>query len=82
MPLSGRVQPVSTSCAKRTTIAPSPTAPATRFDAPARAVYVATAQGVATPPVAGAFVAVLRMVAAELSGEMRARGLRLPVRRS
>jgi DNA-binding transcriptional LysR family regulator len=50
-------------------------------DAPARAVYVATAEGVAAPPVAGAFLVVLRAVAAELSGELRARGLRLPTRR-
>jgi DNA-binding transcriptional LysR family regulator len=47
-------------------------------DAPARAVYVATARGVATPPAVDAFIAVLRGVVVELSREMRERGLRLP----
>ena len=50
-------------------------------DAPARAVYLATAKGVATPPAVDAFVPVLRQVVTELAGEMRRRGLRLPTRR-
>jgi DNA-binding transcriptional LysR family regulator len=49
-------------------------------DAPARAVYVATATGVEAPPAVGAFVTVLRAVVAELRNELRARGLRLPTR--
>jgi DNA-binding transcriptional LysR family regulator len=49
-------------------------------DAPARAVYVATAREVARPPVVDAFVAVLRGVVVELAREMRERGLRLPTR--
>jgi DNA-binding transcriptional LysR family regulator len=51
-------------------------------DAPARAVYVATAKGAATSPAVEAFVAVLRAVVAELGHEMRERGLRLPTRRA
>jgi DNA-binding transcriptional LysR family regulator len=49
-------------------------------DAPARAVYVATATGIAAPPVVEHFVAVLRSVVAELAHELRERGLRLPAR--
>jgi DNA-binding transcriptional LysR family regulator len=49
-------------------------------DAPARAVYVATAKGVRTPSVVGPFVRLLRQVVTELRREMRARGLRLPAR--
>jgi DNA-binding transcriptional LysR family regulator len=49
-------------------------------DAPARAVYVATARGVTAPPVVDAFVAVLRGVVVELAREMRERGLPLPTR--
>jgi DNA-binding transcriptional LysR family regulator len=51
-------------------------------DAPARAVYVATPKGVATPPVVDAFLPVLRRVVVELAREMRERGLRLPTRPS
>jgi DNA-binding transcriptional LysR family regulator len=49
-------------------------------DAPARAVYVATAKGVHAQPVVDAFVTVLRTVVSELRSEMRERGLRLPAR--
>jgi DNA-binding transcriptional LysR family regulator len=49
-------------------------------DAPARAVYLATAKGVATPPAVDAFIRALRKIVAELAGEMRERGLRLPTR--
>jgi DNA-binding transcriptional LysR family regulator len=51
-------------------------------DAPARAVYVATARSSAQPPVVGAFVSVLRQVTAAFRRELRAQGLRLPTRRA
>jgi DNA-binding transcriptional LysR family regulator len=49
-------------------------------DAPARAVYAATAAGIAAPPVVDAFLKVLRAIVAELRNELRGRGLRLPTR--
>jgi DNA-binding transcriptional LysR family regulator len=50
-------------------------------DAPARAIYLATPKGVATPPAVDAFARVLSDVVGELRREMRERGLRLPAHR-
>jgi DNA-binding transcriptional LysR family regulator len=51
-------------------------------DAPARAVFAATARGVARPPAVDAFATALREVVSELAREMRERGLRLPAQRA